>query len=49
MTLLEIVGLIAIGTLLGSWIERIVSFTKLRSELSGKIDHIDGRPRNIEG
>ncbi len=43
MTLLEIIGLVALGTLLGGWIERIVSFTKLRSELSGKMDHIDGQ------
>lgn len=43
MSILELVGLIAIGTLLGTWIERIVSFARVRRELSNVVDRMDGK------
>jgi hypothetical protein len=34
---------VCIGCLIGSIVERVISFAKLRSEISDVIDKIDGR------
>lgn len=40
MTLIEMIGLVACGMLLGGWIERSFSFVAFRRELTQLIDGI---------
>jgi len=40
------IGIGCLGLWLGSLIERIVSFTKVRREMSNVIDKVDGTPGN---
>ena len=37
------IGIGCLGLWLGSLIERVISFAKLRSELRGLIDRVDGK------
>ena len=40
------IGIGCLGLWLGSLIERVISFAKLRSELRGLIDRIDGQVKS---